>query len=34
MSDQNMLMWIEQKIKGHGLRGLAGLWEMNQGHAA
>ena len=31
MSDQNMLMWIEQKIKGHGLRGLAALWEMDPG---
>ena len=31
MSDQDILMWIEQKIKGHGLRGLAGLWEMDQG---
>ena len=31
MSDQDILMWIEQKIKGHGLRGLAGLWEMDPG---
>ena len=31
MSDQDILMWIEQKIDGHGLRGLAGLWEMDPG---
>ena len=31
MSDQNMLMWIEQKIDRHGLRGLASLWEMDPG---
>ena len=31
MSDQNMLMWIEQKIDRHGLRGLASLWQMDPG---
>ena len=31
MSDQDILMWIEQKIKGHGLRGLARVWGMEPG---